>query len=267
MDKYYVYRPLLDLAGFTEGTDKRDGYNETLGYGIMLDGKVSGSARPRIILTDKTLDEIDAIQTKMLQDPDNKKLNSSAIGRYQIVRTTMREMRKKLKKDGRLVQGTDKFDEDMQDRMACYLLGLRGIDKYLAGRLHEDTLIDNLAKEWASFPTSREGGAYKGQNTPIKTQRMRDTLAEVKRRHREGQPVTEVVPVKVDKDVKKNFNLLQWIAGLFGGSGFGIAALAGFDWKALLVIFLFGSAAIGLLIFFRTRIIQEIKELREGLAE
>lgn len=25
-DKFYVYRPLLDLIGFTEGTDKGDGY-------------------------------------------------------------------------------------------------------------------------------------------------------------------------------------------------------------------------------------------------
>lgn len=33
-DKYRVYRPLLNLIGFTEGTDKGDGYNETLGYGI-----------------------------------------------------------------------------------------------------------------------------------------------------------------------------------------------------------------------------------------
>ena len=39
-DKYYVYRPFLNLVGTSEGTDKGDGYNETLGYGIMLDGKV-----------------------------------------------------------------------------------------------------------------------------------------------------------------------------------------------------------------------------------
>lgn len=30
VDAYAVYRPLLDL---TEGTDKGDGYNETLAYG------------------------------------------------------------------------------------------------------------------------------------------------------------------------------------------------------------------------------------------
>jgi hypothetical protein len=40
-DKYHAYRPLLDLIGFTEETDKGRGYNETLAYGKMLDGKVT----------------------------------------------------------------------------------------------------------------------------------------------------------------------------------------------------------------------------------
>ncbi len=29
-DSYFVYRPMLGLIGFTEGTDKGNGYNETL---------------------------------------------------------------------------------------------------------------------------------------------------------------------------------------------------------------------------------------------
>jgi len=32
-DKYWVYRPVLDLLGLSEGTDKGRGYNETLAYG------------------------------------------------------------------------------------------------------------------------------------------------------------------------------------------------------------------------------------------
>lgn len=130
-DKYYVYRPLLDLIGFTEGTDKGDGYNETLAYGASLE-------------------ELDALQTKMLEYPKNK-WNSSAVDRYQIVRTTARSIRESLG-----LNTTELFNEETQDRMACYLLGVRGIDKYLAGSLSEDTLINNLAQEWASLPT-REG--------------------------------------------------------------------------------------------------------------
>ncbi len=74
-------KPILDELGKTEGTDRRRGYNETLGYGALT-GDVD--------LQNMTLAEVDALQTKMLQDPKNK-LNSSAVGRYQIVQKTMRE--------------------------------------------------------------------------------------------------------------------------------------------------------------------------------
>ena len=51
-------------------------------------------------------------------------------------------------------------------------------------------------------------------------------------------PVVEektVVPVTVEQTVKKKFNIIGWIGSLFGG-GSSLAALAGFDWKALFVI-------------------------------
>src|SRR5690606_21398214 len=137
MDKYHVYRPLLDLIGLTEGTDKRRGggpgrgYNETLAYGRLTGGDVD--------LVSMTLTQIDALQTRMLQHRENV-WNSSALGRYQIVRTTLRNIRKTLG-----LSGSELFDADMQDRLACFLLGQRGIDKYLAGRLSEDTLLLNLA--------------------------------------------------------------------------------------------------------------------------
>jgi hypothetical protein len=77
-DAYYVYRPFLNLVGASEGTDKGDGYNETLGYGIMLDGKVTKGKGTDVNLVSMTLDQVDALQSRMLKDPDNKRLNSSA---------------------------------------------------------------------------------------------------------------------------------------------------------------------------------------------
>ncbi|WP_244483237.1 hypothetical protein [Mesorhizobium sp. 1M-11] len=118
-DRYAVYRPVLDLIGKSEGTDKGDGYNETLNYGAYTGGDVD--------LVSMTLDQIDALQTKMLRHPKNK-LKSSALGRYQIIRTTLRTMRQQLDLTGR-----EKFDAEMQDRLACYLLGQRSIDKWPAG--------------------------------------------------------------------------------------------------------------------------------------
>lgn len=215
MDKYYVYRPLIDLIGFTEGTapPKGRGYNETLAYGNMLDGKITGKGNGvQVELVSMTLNEVDGLQTKMLRDPDNKRLNSSAVGWGQIVRTTLRSIRKTLS-----LTGNELYDADMQDRLICYLLGVRGIDKYLTGRLKEDTLINNLAKEWASFPTTKGKGHYGGQHAAVSPDRVRIALAEVRKRHAEGQPVTEkpVVPVTVEKEVRQKTNWGAYISTVF----------------------------------------------------
>lgn len=271
-DKYYVYRSLLDLIGFTEGTDKGGGYNETLAYGKMLDGKATKGKGPSIVLTDKTLDQIDAIQTRMLADPDNKALRSSALGRYQFVRTTLRAIRQTLG-----LTGGERFDRDMQDRLGCYLLGVRGIDKYLSGRLSEDTLINNLAQEWASLPTTAGKGYYAGQHTPITVARMRETLAQVKRRHLEGQPVklvnrdvpvpVPVIPKEVEKEVRKNTNWLS--GGLFGSftfGGFG-AWLAGMNWQALLLVAGIGAVVILAVLLFGEWGVRRVRSIRTALEE
>jgi hypothetical protein len=43
-----------------------------------------------------TLDQVDALQTWMPKDPDNRRLNSPTIGQYQVIRTTLRVIRKQL---------------------------------------------------------------------------------------------------------------------------------------------------------------------------
>lgn len=253
IDKYYVYRPLLDLIGYTEGTDEKRGYNETLGYGAYTGGNVN--------LVGMTLADIDALQGKMLAHPKNK-WNSSALGRYQIVRTTLRKIKSTLK-----LSNDAKFDKDMQDRMACYLLGVRGIDKYLTGRLSEDTMIDNLAKEWASFPTTKDKGYYGGQNARVKSDRVRQTLAEVRKRHKDGQPTKETLPPTVDATVKKKFSLVGWLGTIFSGGGIGALGLAGFGWRELLAL---GTVAIFVLIgglALRGWIVKAIKDIRNELSD
>jgi len=182
-DPRYVYRPLLDLIGYTEGTDERRGYNETLAYGALTGGPVD--------LVGMTLDQVDALQGRMLAHPDNR-WNSSAAGRYQIVRTTLREIRDTLG-----LTGKEKYNEAMQDRMGCFLLGKRGIDLWLAGSMTDSAMINELAKEWASLPTERDVGYYNGQKARVKSARVLETLAEVRARHaaRDHQPDTgETLP-------------------------------------------------------------------------
>lgn len=258
-DKYHVYRPLLDLIGFTEGTDKGRGYNETLAYGKMLDGKVTKGKGPTVELVSMPLKELDALQTKMLTDPDNKKLNSSAAGRYQIVRTTARAIRKALPDRYPL---TRKFDADCQDEMACYLLGVRGIDKYLAGRLSEDALINNLAHEWASLPKLDGKGAYAGQHAAVKPTRVRAVLAEVRKRHKEGQPVTPVVPEAVEKAVKQQTNAGGWLVGLGGVGGTVLTGLFGADWETVLAVGGVGISGLVVLFLLRHKIIAAVREIK-----
>lgn len=265
VDKFYKYRPILDLLGKSEGTDKGRGYNETLGYGAYTGGNKN--------LVSMTLAQIDALQTKMLPN----KLNSTALGRYQIIRTTLRTIKKTLK-----LGNNELFNEEMQDRLACFLLGQRGIDKWLGGSLKEDTLISNLAHEWASLPmpdgnsaygTVKKGDKHVKQKASVSVAAVRSALAEVKRRHVEEQPkeVVEiakpVVPVAVDKEVKKKTG---WLSGYLTGGGLLTSAgawFSGMDWKVLLVM-LASTAVVGVAVLLVGEwIVRRFKAIRKAVEE
>ncbi|MEO9611874.1 MAG: hypothetical protein ABJG86_11055 [Nitratireductor sp.] len=253
-DKYFVYRPMLDLIGLAEGTDIRPdgrparGYNETLAYGALTNGDVE--------LTEMTLDQVDKLQLRMLRHPKNK-WKSSAVGRPQIVRKTMREIRRVLRLDG-----SELFDADMQDRMACFLLGRRGIDKWLAGRMREATLLDQLAMEWASLPNAAGRGHNSGQDARVSVQRVRGALAEVRARHRATAPHKEVVPPEVDREVEKKTGWWQWLTGLFGGGGIGGGFLWGLDWQTLAVMVAAVVMLILLFLLFKRHVLSGIRDLR-----
>lgn len=203
MDKYYVYRPILDLIGKSEGTDRGRGYNETLGYGAYTGGKVN--------LVGMTLKEIDALQTRMLAHPKNY-LNSSALGRYQIVRTTLRKLRERYGLGGNL-----KFDKDLQDRLAIYLLSGRGLEKYFKGVMEENQILLELSKEWASLPKPDGRGYYGGQKASVSVAEVRRALGEMKAMYtnppKPSKPV--VNPIPTPETPTENF-FISWLKKLFG---------------------------------------------------
>lgn len=252
-DKYYVYRPLLDLIGLAEGTARGRGYNETLAYGALTNGPVE--------LVKMTLREVDALQSKMLKHPDNK-WGSSAVGWYQITRTTLRNARRTLS-----LSLNDLFNEDMQDRLACYLLGVRGIDKYLAGRLKEDTLINNLAQEWASFPTIRGNGYYKGQKARVSVDRVRAALEEVRKRHLATAPAKvekTYVPVAPKGADRPGRDVLALVGS---GVSFVLSSIAALDWRVQLALVAVGVVGISLAVTGRLNIAKSVRELREAVSE
>lgn len=252
IDTYYVYRPLIDLIGLSEGTDKGDGYNETLAYGAYTGGDVN--------LVSMSLAEIDKLQTSMLKHPKNK-WNSSAAGRYQIVRTTLRTIKKTL-----LLNNASLFDSVMQDRMACYLLGMRGIDKWLSGRLSIDTLLNNLAHEWASLPMPNGKGAYGGQHAAVSVAQVKTTLEAVKARHKSGQPKQIEIPDEIDKKIAKKSSWWKNITGgLFSAGGVG-SFFVGADFQTVAIILLAGVIVIAGIVIFHKQVIKAIKEVRESVA-
>jgi uncharacterized protein (TIGR02594 family) len=123
------FRPMLDFIANHEGTANQDGrgYNTSLGFGRFIGGEKQ--------LTTMSLDQIDELQTKMLNNPDNN-LNSSALGRYQIVRTTLRRLKEHLRLSGSVL-----FSEHLQDQLGVTLIKGRGPN------------VEGLRNEWASLRT------------------------------------------------------------------------------------------------------------------
>ena len=166
---------LLEQIAAGEGTSEeqaqkrgyKSGYDVTLGYG-KFDPKDANKP-----ITEMTLDELDAFQTEMLKNPENK-LNSSAVGKYQIVRTTLRGLKEKLG-----LKGDEKFTPELQDKLASELLQQRGMGKFEKGEITQEQFQENLAKEWASIAT-KDGKSFYGQRVGTTSEEINRTIAGLK---------------------------------------------------------------------------------------
>ena len=136
------------------------GYDVSLGYGAYGGG-------PKKALSEMTMAEVKEYQKAMLADPKNK-MNSSAVGKYQLISGTLKELQKELG-----LKDTDKFDASTQDKMGEALLKRRGLDKYTSGKISAEKFQLGLSQEWASVADPRTGnGYYAGQRTAHTTDAM-----------------------------------------------------------------------------------------------
>lgn len=120
-------------------------YNESKGdYNVAFGGKKQN-------FTGMTINEVLAWQESATANG----AKSSAVGRYQIMRGTLTELRDKLH-----LTGDEKFDAGMQDRLAVALLERRGYSKFLAGTMSEETFMRNLSQEWAALPKDMGGKSF-----------------------------------------------------------------------------------------------------------
>ena len=73
---------------------------------------------------------------------------SSAVGRYQIISTTLKSLVQQLD-----IDTNQPFNETMQDKMAVALLERRGATEYVNNQIDERQFAAELAKEWAALPS------------------------------------------------------------------------------------------------------------------
>ncbi|KMW58748.1 hypothetical protein AIOL_003727 [Candidatus Rhodobacter oscarellae] len=99
-----------------------------------------------------------------------------AIGRYQIIPSTLRYLVSELGVDGRVV-----FSPQVQDRMADLLMANAGFGKFRAGKLTRVQFMNNLAKVWAGLPTSKGTSHYHGYAGNYATISWASYEAEMKR--------------------------------------------------------------------------------------
>lgn len=72
---------------------------------------------------------------------------SSAVGRYQIISTTLAGLVRQLH-----IDINQPFDEAMQDKLAIVLLERRGVTEYVNNQIDGRQFAAELAKEWAGLP-------------------------------------------------------------------------------------------------------------------
>lgn len=132
-------RALLDIIASAEVG--------TAGYDAVQHG---ARIRPNRLPTSLTLGEVfDWIDATPGQH--------HAIGRYQIIPSTLRDLVEDM-----ALSSDEVFSPDLQDRMALELLMKAGYGGFLEGQIARGKFMDNLARVWAGLPTASGKSHYHG---------------------------------------------------------------------------------------------------------
>lgn len=145
---------LLDRIALGEGTSDADAedhglasaYDITFGYGQYN----PEDSKP---LSQMTIAEVKQLQQQMIANG----AISSAVGKYQIIDTTLDARQTQLG-----LSDDTTFDSTTQDSFGVALLDRRGYSDWLAGTITDDQFQRNLALEWASIADPDTGkSAYR----------------------------------------------------------------------------------------------------------
>lgn len=125
-----AYIPILNTIA--EGESKGN-YNAYFG----------NAGNSEIRFTEMNISEVQRWQEEFVKSGQP----SSAVGRYQIIRPTLNGLVKQMN-----IKPDEKFNEELQDRMAITLLERRGSLNYVNDKLSREEFAANIAKEWAALP-------------------------------------------------------------------------------------------------------------------
>lgn len=124
------YRPLLDIIATAESHGNYNAY-----YGSTNNSSID--------FTHMSIQEVIEWQKEHIAAGNV----SSAVGRYQIIDTTLAGLVRDMDLDT-----SQAFNEATQDAMAIALLEQRGSVRYVNNALSRSDFAANIAKEWASLP-------------------------------------------------------------------------------------------------------------------
>ena len=119
--------------------------------GGRYDSVYPGRRNPKIL--DMTLTDL---YKDMKARTDGGK-RSSASGRYQYIRKTLKSVVKSMGLD----PNKTKFTPEVQDKIAIYHLRLEhGLDSWLANNYSDEAFLNRLSKTWAGLPKDSSGKSY-----------------------------------------------------------------------------------------------------------
>lgn len=131
-----------ELLDFIAAKESGGDYNAVYGK-----GSVPG-------LTDMTIAQVLDYQRQLLAQGQK----SSAVGRYQFIRSTLAEEASAAGID----INKEKFTPENQDKLILNRLKrIRGLDKFKSGQLSPQQFAENLSMEFASLPSPIRGGGTK----------------------------------------------------------------------------------------------------------
>jgi muramidase (phage lysozyme) len=172
-----------ELLDFIAAKESGGDYNAVFGQ-----GSVPG-------LSDMTIAQVLDYQKQLLAQGQK----SSAVGRYQFIRSSLAEEAKAAGID----INKEKFTPEMQDKLILNRLKrIRGLDKFRRGEITSQQFAENLSMEFASLPSPIKGGGTKSFYEGLAGNKALTGMSDVYAAIESGRPASGTAVASVSSDIE-----------------------------------------------------------------